>query len=360
MKSRRDFLRLAATIGGTGLAGSFSRFGLLNALTCPASTDYKALVCVFLFGGNDSNNLIIPTDSTIFNSQYTKIRQNLALPLSSLHQVETSSKATYGFHANLADLQTLWTNKNLAVVANVGTLVQPLTRQQYISNVAPTPTNLFSHSDQQMEWQTAVTHGIATSGWAGRVADKVSSMNSPSTFPTFVSVAGNSIFGTGDVTRPATVIPGAPLGLQGFNTTTPSMDRELAEQTLLTLNSGATLIQQANKTLHDGITDSATLSKAIASAAPIKTVFPTGNSLASQLLEVAKIIQVRQDLCMKRQIFFCSLGGFDTHTNQLNDQGRLFSLLGPALKAFHDATVELGIDRDVVTFTESEIGRAHV
>src|SRR5579883_703807 len=183
MSSRRQFIRRATYgLGSLAAAGPLGRFGVLNAFSTPSSSTYKALVCVFLYGGNDSNNMVIPLDATAFG-QYTKIRQNLALAQNTLLPVQTASKAVYGLHPKLADLQTLFNNKQMAVVANVGSLVQPLTRAQYLANQATVPQNLFSHSDQQMQWQTSVTNGtVTTTGWAGRVADQVEFMNSPSTF----------------------------------------------------------------------------------------------------------------------------------------------------------------------------------
>lgn len=360
MSTRRRFIRRATYgLGSLAAAGPLGRFGLMNAFAAPSTTSsstYRALVCVFLYGGNDTNNMIVPLDAASFK-QYTTIRQNLALAQNTLLPVQTASKAVYGLHPKLTDLQTLFNSKELALVANVGSLVQPLTRAQYLANQASVPSNLFSHSDQQMQWQTSVTNGsITTTGWAGRVADQVGHMNSPSTFPTFVTVTGTSIMGTGQQTRPASVIPGATLGLRGFDTSAAATARMTGLQEILTLDSGVTLVHQAETLMSDGLKDSATLSKAMSGAVALKTVFPK-TSLGSQLEEVAKLIQVRQSMGMSRQIFFCSLGGFDTHTAQLATQDSLYSQVGPALGAFFAATQELGVQNDVTTFTESDFSR---
>jgi len=169
-------------------------------------------------------------------------------------------------------------------------------------------------------------------------------------------MAGNSLLGTGEESRGGTVIPGATLGLKGYNSSAASQARMTGLQQLLQLSSGATLVQQAASTMSDGMRDSATLNKALAGAPSLATAFPA-NSIGSQLQEVAKMIQVRGDMGMNRQIFFCSLGGFDTHTAQLNDQDRLFSQVGPALAAFYAATQELGVSEQVTTFTESDFSR---
>jgi uncharacterized protein (DUF1501 family) len=355
MASRRDFLRIGlGTAGAFGLASSVRRFGMVNALAQSAA-DYKAIVCVFLFGGNDGNNLIVPMDTARFDA-YTNIRKDLALASAQLLQVGAgASQAPYGFHPKLAEVQTLFKNKNLAVVANVGTLVKPISKADYLAHTA-VPVNLFSHSDQQLMWQSDVTSGFATSGWAGRVADVVSFMNAPATFPTFVSVAGNTLLGTGQTTRQATITPGAPLGLQGYDASAASTARKNALQQILTLNTGVTLVQAADQILGNGINDSATLSKALAGAPALTTTFPN-TSIGQQMKQIAQLIQVRSALGMHRQIFFASLGGFDTHSNQLNDQDTLFSQLSPALMSFYNATQELNVAQQVTTFTESDFGR---
>ncbi|MGD0499638.1 MAG: DUF1501 domain-containing protein [Bryobacteraceae bacterium] len=353
--SRRSFLRVGAGLGTAAWAGGLGRFGLLNALT-PAASDYRALVCVFLFGGNDSNNMIVPMDSQSFNA-YTNVRKGLALSGSSLLQVQTPSQAIYGFHPNLGGLQKLFQAQKLAVVANVGTLVQPLTRSLYLNNQSLAPANLFSHADQQMQWQTTTSRGVSNTGWGGRLADAMAGANPSGSLPTFISIAGNIIQGSGGQTSPATVVPGAALGLQGFNSSAASQARLNSMQELLTFDTGATLIQQASATLQQGIANDATLSKALAGAAPLKTAFPSGNNLAAQLQQVAKIIQVRAALGMNRQIFFCSISSFDTHSSQISDQGALFTQVAAAMSAFDEATQELGVEGSVVTFTESDFSR---
>jgi uncharacterized protein (DUF1501 family) len=181
-------------------------------------------------------------------------------------------------------------------------------------------------------------------------------MNAPSTFPAFLSVAGNAAIGQGGDTTPATVIPGAPLELTGFGSSAADNARKLALQQLLTLDTGAALVQQASTTMQNGLSDSSTLQKALSGASPLTTAFPK-SALGAQLQQIAQIIQVRNELGMKRQIFFCSLGGFDTHTAQLNTQDTLFAELDAALAAFVSATQELGVENAVTTFTESDFAR---
>ena len=287
--SRREFIRrVTFSLSSLAAAGNFARFGMLNA-AATQSGSYRALVCVFLYGGNDSNNLIVPMDSASYNA-YSGIRKNLALAQSALLPVATKSNAPYGFHALLPEVQTLFGNKQLAVVANVGSLVAPITRAQYVANQGMIPQNLFSHLDQQTQWQTSVANQMSTTGWGGRVADQVAHLNGSTTFPTLVYVTGNSIFGSGAQTRAGAVTPGAALGLTGYGTDAASVARSNALQQLLTLDNGVTLIQQASSFMTDGLRDSATLNKALSGAAALKTVFPS-TSLGGQLQEVAKLIQ---------------------------------------------------------------------
>ena len=353
MISRRGFIRIgAASVGSLALRP----FGVLPALA-QSGPDYRALVCVFLFGGNDSNNMVIPMDSTSYQA-YTSIRGVLALSGSDLTPTVTStSGAPYAFHAKLVELSNLFSNKELAVVANVGSLVQPLTRSSYQAQQAPIPLNLFSHSDQQVQWQTSVAQGHSPTGWAGRVADYLAAQKvNQSNFPAFLSMAGNSLEGTGAQTQPGAISPGESLQLSGFNQTPASQARWTALNSLLTTDNGVALVQAANDTMANSIADATALTAALAKATPLKTKFPT-TSIGAQLEQVAQIIQVQADLGMRRQIFFCSLGGFDTHTNEIATHNNLYPQLSPALAAFYEATQELNMAQNVTTFTESDFSR---
>jgi uncharacterized protein (DUF1501 family) len=338
-----------------GFAGSVTRFGMVNALAQTSSTpNYKALVCVFLFGGNDGNNLIVPLNSY---SQYSKIRGPLAIPQNQLlPAAAVTGSQPVGFHPNLTGLQQLFTQKKAAVVANVGTLVHNLNRSQYQSQSVPVPFNLFSHSDQQNEWQTGIPGAGAKSGWGGRVADAISYMNAPSTFPTALSVAGNSAFLNGVTTQPTTLIPGSNPGLAGSNGSDAANARDAAFQQLLTFNSGLKLVQSATDVTKEGMRVAAVLKSVLNDNNTLATQFPD-TSIGQELEQVALIMKARTELAMNRQIFFVSLGGFDTHTTQLPDQGALFTDLSNAIAAFHTATVELGIENQVTLFTESDFGR---
>ena len=352
--TRRNLLRLGLSAGTLGFAGRFGRFGMLNAMAQDPA-DYKALVCLFLFGGNDSNNTLVPLNTAEYDA-YRNIRKNLALASASLLPVVARSGAPYGFHSRLPGMQQLFNDGSLAVVSNVGTLVKPLTRSDYMSHTAALPSNLFSHLDQQTEWQTASPLAASPTGWAGRMADIMAPMNGATTFPTFVSVSGSALLGEGSQTRPGSVVPGQTLGLAGYNTSRASQARLQSLQEILTFDTGMTLVHAANGTLQQGMHDDEQLRKALTSATPLTTTFPA-TGIGQQLLQVARMIQVRQQLGMSRQIFLASLGGFDTHTGQLNDQDSLYNQISPAIVAFNDAMLELGVAQKVTLFTESDFSR---
>ena len=351
--SRRKFLSTTLGLSTMTAAGGFSRLSLLNAAVPQPTGPYRALVCIFLYGGNDSNNLVVPLDTANF-ANYKKYRGGLALDPATLVQLGSN----FGLHSKFADMKPFI--NEMALVANVGTLVKPTTQAAYRAHTAPIPSNLFSHADQQGEMQTAEADGLSTTGWGGRLADQMAHANTGS-YPMFVSVAGNSRLGLGNSTHPGSVTPNVAPGLRGFGTDAPSQARLTALESLVTqdtllTDSGAVLLKAASVNMSNSLKDSASLGTALKSSTPLRTLFPT-TSIGNQLSQVAKLIQVRSALSMNRQIFFCSLGGFDTHTAQLTDQDKLYSQLSPALSAFYQATEELTVASEVTTFTESDFSR---
>src|SRR5579864_1331362 len=360
--TRRDFIRQGCCAAAAlGVASSFRSFGLINALA-QGTSPFQSLVCIFLFGGNDANNMLVPNDTTGY-ANYNTIRNGGGLALTQASLLPITAKTAqngstlFGLHPNLPEVQALYNSGNLAFMANVGPLAQPLTRAQYQAKSGTIPANLFSHADQQAQWQTSELDGFPTTGWAGRVADVVQPLiNGTTQYPPITSVAGSAIFCTGQQTQPYAIIPGTTPGLTGFDSSAPSTARLQALQQLLTLDTGASLIQSASSITSNSLADTAVLSAALASGGTLTTPFPT-TGLGAQLLQVAKILQVRSALGLKRQIFFCSLGGFDTHSNQIATQQSLFSQLSPAVNAFFLATKELGIDQQVTTFTMSDFSR---
>jgi len=352
--TRRDLLRLACcSAAGAGLVSGLSKFGLVSALA-QGTTDYKALVCIFMFGGNDSNNMLVPTDSRY--AQYLQARSVLALPQSQLLPLQMGGQSIYGLHPNMPEMQGYFNNQqSLAIVANVGTLVQPTTQATYraFTNL---PENLFSHSDQQDQWQSAQLAGIPVSGWAGKVADNVQTFNAAAQFPPILSISGSPVFCTGLTTRPFSMDPGQPPGLDGFDTSAASQARYAATQQLLTFDSGLSMVQAANTVTGQAVKFAQVLSAALKNVAPLQTLFP-GTYLGQQLQQVAQVISARSALGVQRQIFFCSYGGFDTHADQLPQQVALLSTVSQGMSAFYQATQELGVANQVTAFTLSEFSR---
>jgi uncharacterized protein (DUF1501 family) len=352
--TRRDLLRLACcSAAGASLVSGLSKFGLVSALA-QGTTDYKALVCIFMFGGNDSNNMLVPTDSRY--TQYLQARSVLALPQSQLLPLQINGQSIYGLHPNMPEMQGYFNNqKSLAIVANVGTLVQPTTQATYraFKNL---PENLFSHSDQQDQWQSAQLAGTPVSGWAGKVADNVQTFNAAAQFPPILSISGSPVFCTGITTRPFSMDPGQPPGLDGFDTSTASQARYAATQQLLTFDSGLSMVQAANSVTGQAVKFAQVLSDALKNTPPLQTKFP-GNYLGQQLQQVAQVISAQSALGVKRQIFFCAYGGFDTHADQLPQQVQLLASVSQGMSAFYQATQELGVANQVTSFTLSEFGR---
>jgi len=357
MITRRMLLRMGAqSLGLWAAGGCLGRLSRVYA-AAPAAVDYKALVCIFMLGGNDGNNLIVPikTEAQSY-ADYLRVRgTTLGLPQDGLGVITAASgKETYGLHPQLGPLRELFLRGKLTVVSNVGTLLKPITKNAYQQGSAPVPLNLFSHSDQQQQWQMASIPGAPHNGWAGRAADLVSIQNAPTKFPVGVSTAGNSLFLTGEY--PEVSIINGQLGLDGSDGSLAENARDAAFQQIVKFSSGMALIQKANQVTADGLDAARQLDAALAGASSLKAPFPTTN-LGKQLQEVARIMNVRANLGAQRQIFYVALGDFDTHSDSVPRQKVLLADMAASMSALYDATVEMGIEHQVLTFTESEFGR---
>jgi uncharacterized protein (DUF1501 family) len=363
IRSRRDFLkdslRSASALGALGM---LSKFGHMNALAQSSQSGYQALVCIYLAGGNDGHNTVIPISTALQNySQYQKSRPPLAIAQNQLRPIMNGSDQ-YGLHPAMPEIAALYNQGSAAVLANVGNLVTPITRAIYQSNnLSMLPNALFSHSDQSNQWQSAIPNGIATSGWGGRIADLVQSQNSGAIFPPISSIAGCGLFCTGQQTFPASVPPpysgqtaGTSMSLLNGILDAPSTATGM--QQLLTFSNGLQLVQAGNATLSRG-NDYANTLTGLLQTPTLTTVFPTANGLAAQLQTVANVMSVRSQLGLTRQIFFCTVGSFDTHGNQSGTQYTLLGQVSKAINAFYQATQEMGIEQNVTTFTASEFGR---
>lgn len=342
------------TLGATAL---LSRFGWMNTLAQSAPPDYKALVCIFLVGGNDGHNTVVPRTQAEFNA-YKAARGSLALPDGNgpLLDIQTPDGTAYGLNNGLSAIHPLWGQGQLAVLANTGMLVQPTTRQQFLANAVPVPTNLFSHSDQIQQMQSGFPSTSGGSGWGGRTVDALQSLNGASAFPAAVSVAGPALFCTGTVIRSASLLPAFNLDASGMSLWPQSAAtaRMNGYQQVLEFDSGLALVQAANKVRKDAID----LNKLMTgTSATLGTTFP-GTILGNQLQQVAKLIKLRTVTGMNRQVFLCSLGGFDTHGSQSWQHWDLLKQVSEALAAFYNSTIEMGVADRVTSFTLSDFGRS--
>ena len=353
MRTRRELIRDASCGAVTAaFLRSMGRFSVLEAAGTEAASDYRALLCIFLFGGNDGNNTVIPYDDY---ASYQKVRgTTINIPKDSLLKVSSASHgAAFGLHPALADLQALYAKGNVAVLANVGNLSAPTTRAQYLAG-ATVPDDLFSHSNQQAEWQSAVvrtTDPASRTGWGGRMADAIASLNATQ-FPASISTAGLTLFQTGVHSEP--LVPGS--GLQGFSTSATNQARLAALRKLLTLDTSPTLVGEESALMGRAIDDGNTLNAALAQATALKTVFPS-TGLGTQLKTIASVIAARSALKASRQVFFASLGSFDTHTGEIATQQTLLTQLSQAMGAFYAATAEMGVQNSVTSFTISDFCR---
>ena len=348
--TRRQVLGRSAALAAAGpLAAAHSLAAPLQG------SDYRALVCVFLYGGNDGNNMLVPMDSAGY-AAYAKARGNaaaggLALQASSLAPL---GGVNLGLHGALAPLAQVWAQGHLALQANVGTLVRPLSKAAVSAGGSALPANLFSHSDQQAQWQQGGSVLAQSSGWGGRVAD----LQPHSSVPAVLSVSGNNVFMNGASTDGLAVSTGSGFAVKGFGNN-PARNPLYALYASLLQQPVANAEQRAAASvLNQALRASTALNTALATSGSVTGLFAgQTSSLAQQLLTVAKLLEARSSLGVSRQLFFVALGGFDTHNNQLTQQADLFSQLGPALKSFYDATAQLGLANQVTTFTASDFAR---
>ena len=360
--SRREFLKRAAAVAGTGVAAPWAlNLAALGEAAAANATGYKALVCVFLFGGNDYANTVVPFDPAS-HALYQAQRAAIALPLASLSATALNPTQAlaggrqYALAPALSSLVPIFDAGQMAVLLNIGTLVQPTTKAQYTARSVPLPPKLFSHNDQQSVWQSSAPEG-STSGWGGRMGDLFAASNGNATF-SCVSAAGNAVFLSGQSAVQYQVTSNGSVRLAALRT--PLFGSAACSDALRAMVSAPrSHLFEAEHTriVKRSIDADSQLTSALAGQAALGTVFPAGNPLAAQLSMVARMIQARANLGARRQVFFVSLGGFDTHDGLVTDHPALMGRLGPALAAFHAATVEMGIADQVTSFTASDFGR---
>lgn len=366
--SRRAFLQRASAVSVAGIATpwalNLAAMAEASAATA-ASDDYKAIVCVFLYGGNDYANTLIPYDASNYNAYYN-LRPTLAYSRDSLVNTVLAPTVApvdaagfsrqYALAPELAPLLPIFNAGKMGVMLNVGTLVQPTTKLQYTNKTVALPPKLFSHNDQQSVWQSSAPEG-ATSGWGGRMGDLFESGNGNATF-TCVNVSGNAVFLSGKAAVQYQIstngsVPFSALQSPLFGSSACSA----ALQTLVTQPRAHLLENEYTRVTKRSIDANSILTAALGSAGQIATPFPAANNLGDQLKMVARMVSSAKAIGARRQVFFVSMGGFDTHDGLLTVHPGLLKSVADAVSAFYNATLELGVADKVTTFTASDFGR---
>lgn len=390
--SRREFIRRAAcaAVGTAAMTATIRDLRFMNAAVAQSNiTDYKALVCLFLAGGNDSNNLVIPTVPSEYSNYATIRTPVLALPAGNLQTLDGYTDPaghTFGLHPACPELKTLFSENKLAILFNAGTLVAPITRLQYQQGTKPTPPQLFSHADQVSQWQTSIPNQPPVTGWGGRCADLLNSANTNNSISLSVSLTGANTFEVGNIVSQYAVSTSGAISLQGV-----SGPRLAALTNILGLPYPNLQASAYAGVADHSINTGALLNGAITNTAatnffnnpfPQNIVVPNGgqvnnSSLSAQLKMVARLIEAGNRAAgspsngfgMKRQIFFCQVGGYDLHTGQTsystNNPGNviigahanLLAELSQSLLTFQQAMAQLGLDNQVTAFTASDFGR---
>lgn len=374
--TRREFFRQAAcaAVGTIALTNTIRDLRIVSSALAQQSalTDYKAMICIFLAGGNDSNNLVIPRNQSQYDL-YKAVRQNLAIDQTRLLPINptTGDGNEYGLHPRMTKLQTLFQEKKLALVFNAGPLLYPIDRTQYRAKSVPTPPQLFSHSDQVTHWQTSLPDHPPKSGWGGRIADLLHPLQyelvngqptaAAAKISLCTSIAGANTFEVGNQVQQYHVSTSGAVTLTGMTASTDKRRRALTDILAITTpnlqrDAYADVVERA-------IATGDLITTAIAASPTWTTPFPT-SGLGNQLKMIARLIDARGALSMKRQIFFCSVGGYDTHTAQVTatdtTSGSHANLLGEvseALFAFQRAMEQIGLANNVAAFTASDFGR---
>ncbi|MCC7200551.1 MAG: DUF1501 domain-containing protein [Gammaproteobacteria bacterium] len=367
-KQRRRFLRYAAA---GGLAYAFGRTpGTVQAQVAGTGGfgDYKALVCLFLFGGNDSWNMFVPTSTAEYNA-YARSRgagtsSSLAIDASALLPATTATPpangVTYGFHPSMGDMRDLFNQGHAAVLANVGPLIRPTTKLQYQTPGHELPPQLFSHNDQQDQWHSLRGKAILKSGWGGRVADVLAAQTAGQQLSLNVSLSGQTFFQAGEQARPYVMGATGAAAFSAFSANALGAQRRAAFEAIAGASYGTVYERGFAGVQQRAVQYADRVNAALAGSRSFTALPDSGTTLsplATQLRTVAKMISARGTLAMSRQVFFVSTGGFDTHDDQVADQPGLLGNVANSMKLFYDALAEMGMQDSVTLFTHSDFGR---
>ena len=385
---RRKFIgQCCAAVGATGMLSTLAQLRMMGAVVTPETAptvpstagalppDYKALVCLFLAGGNDANNMLVPFDTAAYQAYASAAgRGALALPQNQLLSLapRNSDGRSWALHTSLnadvagtnnSGLKSLFDSGKMALIGNVGTLVVPTTKAQYQARSVPLPPQLFSHNDQQVEWQSSVPDKPFSTGWGGRLADLTNAFNSDNRISMSISLNGQNSFQVGKNVLQFAVNQNGAIALNSSSGGTPTGTnaasiRMKAQNDLLAAQNGNLFEAAFAGLTQNAISDSALLSGILSGNPPFTTAFSNSN-LGQQLRTIARLIAAAPQLGLKRQIFFARIGGWDLHDAQLGAHANLFADVSRNVAAFYRATEELGAANQVTTFTSSDFGRTY-
>jgi uncharacterized protein (DUF1501 family) len=362
--SRREFLKRSSAFSVAGAAAPWAlNLAAISEAAAQTATDYKALVCVFLYGGNDHGNTLVPYDQTTYNS-YATLRSTLATPRDAALDANLLVPASgfalpnsrqYALAPQLSALKPVFDAGRMGVLLNIGPLSQITTKDQYNARSVPLPPRLFSHNDQQSTWQSSSPEGSA-SGWGGRIGDLMASGNGQSVF-TAISVTGNAVYLSGRSAVQYQVTSNGSVPINGIGSTLyGSAAAAQALRSLITSTPGTNLFEREHARVVQRSIDADVALRSALTGVTVTTAFPP-TGLGSQLSMVARMIAARNGVGAKRQVFFVGIGGFDTHDKLIDNHPLLLTQIGGALAAFDAAMIELGTSQQVTAFTASDFGR---
>jgi uncharacterized protein (DUF1501 family) len=370
-RSRRAFLGRASCSAVSSIPVLNTLFNLqlaerISAVTAPANGEYRALVCLFLSGGNDSFNMLVPRDAAAY-ATYQASRSNLALTPAQLIEINPIGLPNYGVHHQMPEVAGLFQSGKAAFISNVGTLIEPVqNRTQVNQNLKQLPLGLYSHSDQIEQWQTSIPHSRSGIGWAGRMADLLKSLNPNQVVPMNISLDGGNVWQTGNTVAeyaiaPATSQePGGAVGLNNYNAAWEQYDlgnaMSAAVDSQLSQKYTNLLAQTFNTRKKQAMDAYQSFASATSPALPVGVTFPN-TYLGYRLRWVVRAIQGSAALGAVRQTFFVNWGGWDHHSGVLGFQNTMLPQLSAAIGAFQNAMSLIGMENQVTLFTASDFGR---
>jgi len=361
--NRREFFRQSGAAAAVGAAFAHypgMAFSQGMGTTAPFG-DYRALVCLFLHGGNDSYNMVVPRSNAEY-AVYANARQNMAVAQQDLLPINplTPDGADYGLHPSMGGLQALFEQGRAAFINNIGPLIEPTTKTQFFNKSVLLPPQLFSHNDQQDQWHSLKGASVSSTGWAGRIADLIRDRVAAQQLATNVSLHGSSLYQAADETIAYVMGANGPIPFTGFSSSGDPADlfyqQRLAFERVLDATHDSVYERGFAEIQKRAVESVDVVNGALALAPALNTVFPQ-SELGNQLRTVAQLIAVRDELQMERQIFLVEKGGFDSHDDQLMNQPALLGDVSESVRAFYDALVEIGMSDSVTTFTQSDFGR---